>query len=185
MRPFLGRAHGLLGLELPSLLADIRVLPGPSALLCQALRWIYATVRSCVALHPMQVWTMIVLYVVMGTAPMMLFGFIAVAGIVQGQLASIPVIRQRQTLGGRLRSTVLHTTCDTEYLNRRGAEERVRVCEREEGREDETSEENPVVLCRRKCGRWAPATSTLHRCGRSLRPGSTRRRTRCSTLSVS
>ena len=34
---------------------------------------------------------MIVLYVVMGTAPMMLFGFIAVAGIVQGQLASIPV----------------------------------------------------------------------------------------------
>ena len=41
---------------------------------------------------------MIVLYVVMGTAPMMLFGFIAVAGIVQGQLASIPVTPLQQLL---------------------------------------------------------------------------------------
>ena len=65
---------------------------------------------------------MVCLYVVVGTAPMMLFGFIAVLGIVQGQLASIPVIRSQKTLG-HIRSSVLHTTCDTEYLNRRGAED--------------------------------------------------------------
>ena len=64
---------------------------------------------------------MVFFYVAVGTAPMMLFGFMAVLGIVSGQLASIPVIRSQKTLG-HIRSSVLHTTCDTEYLNRRGAE---------------------------------------------------------------
>ena len=60
-------------------------------------------------------------YVILGTAPMMLFGFISVAGIVQAQLATIPVIGSRQTLG-KLRSPRLHTTCDREYLNRVGSQ---------------------------------------------------------------
>ena len=60
-------------------------------------------------------------YVILGTAPMMLFGFISVAGIVQCQLATIPVIGSRQTLS-KLRSPRLHTTCDREYLNRVGSQ---------------------------------------------------------------
>ena len=61
---------------------------------------------------------------ILGTAPMMLFGFISVAGIVQAQLATLPVIAARQTLDGlgKLRSPRLHTTCDREYLNRVGSQ---------------------------------------------------------------
>ena len=42
-------------------------------------------------------------YVILGTAPMMLFGFVSVSGIVQAQLATVPVIGARRTLG-KLRS---------------------------------------------------------------------------------
>ena len=98
-------ADGLLGLELAAVPARLRVWLGHSALstvaiLSQSRLLTFCTFLSDRAALSAEVWTMIVLYVVMGTAPMMLFGFIAVAGIVQGQLASIPVIRCRQTLGG-------------------------------------------------------------------------------------
>eukprot|EP00438_Fugacium_kawagutii_P032062 Skav215815 [mRNA] locus=scaffold3449:51768:62661:- [translate_table: standard] len=57
----------------------------------------------------------VLVYVILGTAPMMLFGFISVAGIVQAQLATIPVIGGRQSLS-KLRSPRLHTTCDRESV---------------------------------------------------------------------
>ncbi|CAJ1347815.1 unnamed protein product [Effrenium voratum] len=87
--------------------------------------WVWNALRFLRPYEYCLVWIMIGLYVVMGTAPMMLFGFIAVAGIVQAQLATLPVIRTRQTLAGKLRSSRLHTTCDREFLNRIGAQAEV------------------------------------------------------------
>ncbi|CAE7218991.1 unnamed protein product [Symbiodinium sp. CCMP2592] len=104
-----------------------KLLPG-SVLIWLSLElmafWVWNSRRFLRVYEYCLVWIMVCLYVVVGTAPMMLFGFIAVLGIVQGQLASIPVIRSQKTLG-HIRSSVLHTTCDTEYLNRRGAEAEV------------------------------------------------------------
>ncbi|OLP85653.1 putative vacuolar membrane protein [Symbiodinium microadriaticum] len=86
--------------------------------------WVWNSRRFLRVYEYCLVWIMVFFYVAVGTAPMMLFGFMAVLGIVSGQLASIPVIRSQKTLG-HIRSSVLHTTCDTEYLNRRGAEAEV------------------------------------------------------------
>ncbi|CAK9023030.1 Uncharacterized protein C24H6.11c [Durusdinium trenchii] len=97
-----------------------KLLPG-SVLVWLSLElmafWVWDSLRFLRAYEYCLVWVMILMYVILGTAPMMLFGFISVAGIVQAQLATIPVLGSRQTLG-KLRSPRLHTTCDREYLNR-------------------------------------------------------------------
>lgn len=89
--------------------------------------WVWNSLRFLRAYEYCLVWVMILMYVILGTAPMMLFGFISVAGIVQAQLATLPVIAARQTLDGlgKLRSPRLHTTCDREYLNRVGSQAEV------------------------------------------------------------
>eukprot|EP00913_Durusdinium_trenchii_P002867 g2654.t2 len=104
-----------------------KLLPG-SVLVWLSLElmafWVWDSLRFLRAYEYCLVWVMILMYVILGTAPMMLFGFISVAGIVQAQLATIPVLGSRQTLG-KLRSPRLHTTCDREYLNRVGSQAEV------------------------------------------------------------